>query len=168
MNRRTVLRIHLLDFVDAIVDDRTVTKEVIVTRNPEIVDVSVMVFDAHLSDSIQRVVGIRQGLKAEVVASGNVRSDGFREPTHGALERSPVAVREVVQGAPERHGLAKRTGSPPRWARGACGRKSSGWVRRESSRSFPEHASPMAARRPCRSFPRFDGCIASEPATERC
>src|SRR6266566_5180082 len=64
MNRRTVLRIHLLDFVDAIVDDRTVTQEVIVTRNPEIVDVSVMVFDAHLSDSIQRVVGTRQGLKA--------------------------------------------------------------------------------------------------------
>src|SRR2546427_11259200 len=101
MNRRTVLRIHLLDFVDAIVDDRTVTKEVIVTRNPEIVDVSVMVFDAHLSDSIQRVVGTRQGLKAEVVASGNVRSDGFREPTHGALERSPVAAREGVQGPPE-------------------------------------------------------------------
>src|SRR5437879_13568279 len=100
MNRRTVLRIHLLDFVDAIVDDRTVTKEVIVTRNPEIVDVSVMVFDAHLSDSLPRVVGTRQGLKAEVVASGNLRSDGVRETTHGTLARAAVAVREGGRGAP--------------------------------------------------------------------
>src|SRR6266480_4627315 len=73
VDRGPILWVHLLDFVDAVVDHDPVANEVAETRHSEVVNVSVVFFDPYFDDSVKGVVASGECLETIVVITGKPR-----------------------------------------------------------------------------------------------
>src|SRR5437660_5028478 len=100
MDRGSILRVHLLDLVDAIVDYDPIANEIAQAGYSEVVDVSVVFFDSDFNNSVEGVVASSECRKTLVILVGEPRIHIISELRHGGSQRSATCMDQLVQLAP--------------------------------------------------------------------
>src|SRR5205809_2179139 len=100
MDRGSILRVHLLDLVDAVVNHDPVANEIAQSGYSEVVDIPVVFFDSDFNHSVEGVVASSECRKTIVGFVGEPRLHVICELCQRGFERPSACMGQIVQLAP--------------------------------------------------------------------